>query len=61
MLDRHKFAIKNNDEQNWLSDNINLLTEEERKRYWSTVRENLETEMELHKLFEIAKGRRRRG
>ena len=57
MLDRHKFAIKNNDEQNWLADNINLLTEEERKRYWSTVRVNLETEMELHKMFEIAKER----
>ena len=57
MFDRHKFAIKTNDEQNWLADNINLLTEEERKHYWSTVRANLETEMELHKMFEIAKGR----
>ena len=31
MIDRHKFAIKTNDEQNWLADNINLLTEEEYK------------------------------
>ena len=59
-LVRHKYAIQKNDKLNWLNNNLDVLTDTERERYWSAVRTILSAEIEIKELYEAAKGRVKR-
>ena len=57
MLDRHKYAIEENDMLNWLKDYEKLMTDDERNRYWDAVRKIVNAGVELKYLYEAVKGR----
>ena len=57
MLDRHKYAIEENDMLNWLKDCEDLMTEDERNRYWDAVRQIINAGVELKYLYKAVKGR----
>ena len=57
MLDRHKYAIEENDMLNWLKDYEKLMTDDERNRYWDTVRQIVNASVELKYLYEAVEGR----
>ena len=57
MLDRHKNAIRKNDETVYVQENEKHLKAEEKEKYWQAVRAILEADIEIHELYILVKDR----
>lgn len=60
MLDRHKNAIRQNDEFVYVSDNAKHLTPEEKTKFWQAVRVMLDAEIQIHELYILVNDRVKR-
>ena len=57
MINRHKNAIRKNDEIVYVCENEKHLKEKEKAKYWENVHAILDAEIEIHELYILVKDR----